>query len=77
MYVLFFKSKTSIIIKFSKGIGKGWGLTDYKGAGNHIYKEVQKILRIISALNKLEVDYKSTKLFNNLRRELIEAFEAV
>jgi hypothetical protein len=54
--------------------GKDWSSIDFKGVGNHVHQEIQKILGIIFALNKLEVDYKSTKEFNRFRRALIEAF---
>jgi hypothetical protein len=63
-------------IEFSKGIGASWGLTDYKGAGDHIYHEVQNNLSVIYALNELEIDYKNTKSFNKLHHALVEAYEA-
>jgi len=63
-------------IKFERGRGKGGAAVNQHAAGNQIYEDVKNNLEVIYALNDLETDYKSTKLFNRLRLALIEAYEA-
>jgi len=63
-------------IEFSKGKGAGGAAINPFEAGNQIYDDVKDNLDVIYALNDLETDYKSTKLFNGLHRALINAYEA-
>ena len=63
-------------IEFERGRGKGGPAVNQFAAGNQIYKDVKDNLEVIYALNDLETDYKSTKLFNRLRLALVEAYEA-
>jgi len=63
-------------LAFSKGIGKGWGTATLENAGNHIFMEIQKMIRIIFALNEYETDYENTQLFNKLHVALVNAFGA-
>ena len=63
-------------VKFQKGRGaEGATINPYR-AGNQIYDDVKANLGVIYALNELETDYKSSKLFNKLHRALINAYEA-
>jgi len=63
-------------IEFERGRGAGGPVVNQFAAGNQIFNDVKDNLDVIYALNDLETDYKSTKLFNRLHRALINAYEA-
>lgn len=63
-------------VKFERGKGASGPVVDSLSAGNQIYNDVKANLEVIYALNDLETDYKSTKLFNRLHRSLVNAYEA-
>lgn len=66
----------TLAVQFERGRGKGGAEINPYSAVNQIYDDVKANLDVIYAANLLEADYKSTRLFNQLHRALIDAYEA-
>ena len=67
---------SSLCLSLTGGSGAGWGTRVYDDAREHAYRTTMKNIAIIDSVIDLESDYKNTKLFNNLYRSILDAYEA-
>ena len=67
---------SSLCLSLTSGSGAGWGIRAYSDAREHAYDVTTKNIAIIDSVTDLESDYKNTKLFNNLHRSILDAYEA-
>ena len=67
---------SSLCLSLTGGSGTGWGIRTYDDAREHAYDATMKNISIIDSIIDLESDYKNTRLFNNLYRNILDAYEA-
>ena len=67
---------SSLCVSLTGGSGTGWGIRTYDDAREHAYDATMKNISIIDSIIDLESDYKNTRLFNNLYRNILDAYEA-
>ena len=63
-------------LSLTDGSDAGRGIRVYDDAREHAYRTTMKNIAIMDSVVDLEADYKNTKLFNNLRRSILDAYEA-
>ena len=67
---------SSLCLSLTGGSGAGWGIRTCCDAREHAYDATMKNIAIIDSITNLESNYRSTKLFNNLYRNILDALDA-
>ena len=67
---------SSLCVSLTGGSGAGWGTRTYGDASEHAYGTTMKNTAVIDSVIALESDYSNARLFNNLYRNILNAYEA-
>ena len=67
---------SSLCVSLTGGSGAGWGIRTYGDASEHAYETTMKNIAVIDSVIALESNYKNARLFNNLYRNILDAYEA-
>jgi len=75
-YETYCDHKSAYILSFSKGNGYEWGKQTYEDANQHIAEVLSGHVQLINIIDKLEKDFKNSKVFNELEKALIKTYQA-
>jgi hypothetical protein len=71
-----FDEEEFFCVNFQKGHGGTRGPGDHRAVKDKLFKDVENNLKIIYAVNELEVDYRNFEAIDKLRRALIGGYES-